>query len=287
MTIEENDEIEKHGYDLGNNPNHGGWKQKFNFPPVSYSNQSELRQEFKIKLQLSISTNYIYTQQVQLTITLYLNEEKMLNTPEYGDLDNYAKSICDAIKGKNGLIIDDCQIQRLDISWIDIPDNKSYFEIEIQSTPDEYCSRELSLYEMPNNKYYPIPNKYWNNSVFIEKNEEEIFLALVHFVYSTKLSKDIQHNARKKGKSQTESYYDTKLLHPIVLGYHKTRIIDSGFNIVKKNIWRSKLENWLSSATDSHIKQKIIKILDILKKIVIFQYISYNSNRLNLKDIKC
>ena len=50
---------------------------------------------------------------------MYLNEQRRYETPDSGDLDNYAKVICDALKGKNGILIDDIQIQRLNIGWID------------------------------------------------------------------------------------------------------------------------------------------------------------------------
>jgi Holliday junction resolvase RusA-like endonuclease len=105
----------------------GEWQQKFDFPPVSYSNQSQRKREFKERVRGELTNEFVFFGEVKLDITLYLEEQKLLETPEYGDLDNYAKSICDAIKGKGGLLIDDCQIQSLAISWIDVPGN-SYFE---------------------------------------------------------------------------------------------------------------------------------------------------------------
>lgn len=262
---EENYQTEKDGYDLGNNPYFGKWEQRFDFPPVSYSNKSELKQKFKTKLQSKISTNYIYTQQIQLQIILYLNEEKMLNTPEYGDLDNYAKTICDAIKGSNGLIIDDCQIQRLDISWIDIP-NESYFEIEIQSTPDDYCYNKLSLYEMNDKMYYPISEKTWDNGEMLDMDLESKFFGIASYSMLTHVKKKIHHKLRENGTSPIDAYYDAKRLSPTVLGYHKTRIIDSGFDIIKKSIWKDELKNWLSTSDDSDLKTSIIKILDMQNK---------------------
>lgn len=258
-------QTERSGYELGNNPYFGKWEQQFNFPPVSYANKSELKQKFKSKLQSNISTNYMFTQQIQLKIVLYLNEEKMLNTPEYGDLDNYAKSICDAIKGNNGLIIDDCQIQRLDISWIDIP-NESYFEIEIQSTPDDYCYNQLSLYEMHDKKYYPISEKIWDNGSMVEKTLEENFFGIASYSLLTTLTKKIRHKIRQEGSSQFNAYSEAKLLSPTVLGYHKTRIIDSGFNIVKKSEWKKELNDWLTNSDDSDLKNSIIKILHMQDK---------------------
>jgi hypothetical protein len=186
----------------------------------------------------------------------------MLNTPEYGDLDNYAKTICDAIKGNNGLIIDDCQIQRLDISWIDIP-HESYFELKIKSTPDDYCYNKLSLYEMNDKMYYPISEKIWDNGNIIEKSLEDNFFGIASYSMLTHAKKKTQHYSRQKGNSQLNAYCDAKLLSPTVLGYHKTRIIDSGFNIIKKNIWQNELKNWLATSEDSDLKTSIIKILDI------------------------
>ena len=116
MNSTEDMEFEYKRYMQGHNPLNGIWEQIFKFPPVSYSNKSEAKIKFKEKVQSLLSVQYIFVNEIQLTITLYLNEEKMRTTPEYGDLDNYAKSICDALKGHDGIMIDDCQIQRLDIS---------------------------------------------------------------------------------------------------------------------------------------------------------------------------
>ena len=123
-------DIERKGYDAGVNPLMGSLKRTFRFPPVSYANKSELKVKFREQVRSELKTAFVFNYQVTLTVTLYLNHEKLLETSEYGDLDNHAKAICDAIKGQGGVLIDDCQIQRLDICFIDTPKD-SYFEIEV------------------------------------------------------------------------------------------------------------------------------------------------------------
>lgn len=261
---EEDYKTEEYGYKLGNNPYFGKWEQRFNFAPVSYSNKSELKQKFKDKLQSVINANFVYTQQIQLTIILYLNEEKMQDTPEYGDLDNYAKTICDAIKGSNGLIIDDCQIQRLDISWIDIS-NESYFEIEIKSTPDDYCYNKLSLYEMNDKLYYPVSEKSWDKGNMIEHDLKDKLFGITAYSMLTYRKKKLQHKLRQQGDSQINAYSTAKLLSPTALGYHKTRIIDSGFKIITRDIWEKELKDWISNTNDCDLKPIIIDMLDMKK----------------------
>jgi Holliday junction resolvase RusA-like endonuclease len=170
MYTEDNLETENKAYQKGINPFFGEWKEKFEFEPISYANKSNKKEEFKTSIQSKLNNKFIYDGEIKVTIILYLNEEKMLESPAYGDLDNYAKSICDSLKGKNGIMIDDCQIQSLEISWIDIPE-ESYFEIEIKSLPDKFISSDFSLYEMSDKLYYPIPNEYWENGNYVKSTK--------------------------------------------------------------------------------------------------------------------
>jgi hypothetical protein len=44
--------------------------------------------------------------EISLRVVLYLDEQKMLDTPSYGDIDNHAKQLLDTIKGSGGLLIE-------------------------------------------------------------------------------------------------------------------------------------------------------------------------------------
>jgi Holliday junction resolvase RusA-like endonuclease len=103
-------EIEARGATEGINPMFGEWRQKFNFCPVSYANTGNARANFKQAVRDELKNKFVFVGQVSLTATLYLNEQKILETPAYGDLDNYAKQLLDTLKGSGGILIDDCQV---------------------------------------------------------------------------------------------------------------------------------------------------------------------------------
>ncbi|MGE5343121.1 MAG: RusA family crossover junction endodeoxyribonuclease [Candidatus Omnitrophota bacterium] len=232
---------------MGNNPFMGEFKRAFNFPPVPNSNKSkQAREKFKEKLRAEIKTNFVYTHEIRLTITLYFDEERRLETSKYADLDNYAKSICDAIKGRGGIIIDDCQIQQLCISWIDHLEEPR-FEIKINSGPDDFCSKDLALYEMDDGLFYPVPNDMND----CQQNIPFYFLKSLSNMIS--LKKKFRHSYRQKGMPQYLAYQRSTGISPILWGFHKTRIIDSGFSIIAKAEWTEKYESWKSIPENKEI----------------------------------
>lgn len=181
-------EIEARGAAQGINPLFGKWHQKFEFEPVSYSNENIRRSKFRDRVRAGLNNKFVYTNLVKVVITIYLDEQKLLETPAYGDLDNFAKSILDAIKGRDGLLIDDCQVQSLDISWIDIP-HGAYFEIEVHGSPDDFCQNSLRLYEMSDGSYYPLSKYIWTQSGVKDLNEKDLFFTLLVLASMTKNKK--------------------------------------------------------------------------------------------------
>lgn len=241
--IEESFEIEQCGYDAGNNPFMGEWRKTFNFQPVSYANKSELKQEFKKKLRSELNNRFVYFHQVTLTITLYLNHEKVLETPEYGDLDNYAKSICDALKGNGGIMIDDCQIQRIDISWIDVP-KESYFEVELRSSPDDFMPAELRLYEMPDRLYYPVSNLMWDNGNIVKVDLINKYVELKALATMTSAKRTLRHHVRQEGTPQFRAFQYGRRVSPIKWAFHPTRVADSGYQMVSRGEWEAEFNEW-------------------------------------------
>ena len=228
--LEKDYEIEYIGYQNGENPIAGEWYHKFNFEPIPYSNENKYKKEdFRKKFQKELKNKFIFYGEVSVTIILYFNEEKKLERLKYGDLDNYAKMLLDCMKGKNGLFIDDCQVQHLDISWIDIPSAKSYFEITIKSLPDAFLRKPIKLYEMPDKLYYPI-------SLYTTDKKELIeILCLLYSMINNKVK--IKHKLRKEKKSELEVFHLTALISPIIMGFHKSHIIDSGYKLVEMSAY--------------------------------------------------
>jgi len=116
--IDESWELENRGYQQGINPFFGRFFIKFDFAPVPY--ESPNRSKFHSQVKRSFEKNkYVFSGEVKVNYTLYLEEQQRLETPDLADLDNYLKLLNDCIKGHGGMIIDDCQIQSLSINWID------------------------------------------------------------------------------------------------------------------------------------------------------------------------
>ena len=212
--------------------------QKFNIEPVSYSNKGNARAAFKQAIRDQLTNKFVFTGEVKLTITLYLDEQKMLETPAYGDLDNYAKQLLDSLKGKGGMFIDDCQIQQLVISWIDVPQN-ACFEIEINSRPDDFLLEPLKLYEMADGLYYPLSEQAWTKKGLISVSEELNLNLALNLLEKTKSKKKWCHILRQDGVSQSRSFQHGRLFLPILMGFHRSRVENSGYKLIKRSEWES------------------------------------------------
>jgi len=230
-------EIEARGAEEGINPMFGEWRQKFDLEPVSYSNSGPARTAFKKAFREQLTNKFLFSGEIKLTITLYLNEQKMLESPAYGDLDNYAKQLLDSMKGQGGLFIDDCQVQHLNISWIDIPGN-AYFEIEINSLPDDFLHEPLKIYEMPDGLYYPISEQGWTEEGLVKREQESQFEIAKILANMTGTKKTIRHKLRQEGRHQLEAYYLSKYVSPIMMGFHKSRVVDSGYELIDYKSWQ-------------------------------------------------
>jgi hypothetical protein len=102
----------------------------------------------------------------------------MLETPSYRDIDNHAKQLLDTIKGHGGLLIDDCQVQHIDISWVDVP-RGARFEMAIKASADDFMPLPVRLYEMPDGLCYPLSEQTWTKEALQAASVEQT-LALAH-----------------------------------------------------------------------------------------------------------
>ena len=166
----------------------------------------------------------------------FTDEQKMLETPAYGDLDNYAKLLIYSIKGHSGLFIDDCQVQHLDISWVDVTCN-AHFEIEIRSGPDDFLPEPLKLYEMSDGLYYPISDQVWTQTGLVKAQDDSIHALAKALAVLTKAKKDMRHMLRLEGESQLRAFQFGRCVSPILMGFHKSRVVDSGYKLKSRATW--------------------------------------------------
>lgn len=230
-------EIEAQRYKAGYNPMFGEFNRRFDFAPVPYSGSKNNRHKFIKQVQRElVDVKFVYFGEVKLDITLYFDEQKRLETPELADLDNYAKLLCDALKGPHGLLIDDTQIQSLFISWIDTPLHY-YFTIRLNGNPDDYIMKPISLYEMPNRLFYPISSKSWTKEVIKSNTPKQRNLLLAILYVMIKNSWDFRQTLQQEGWQRMEAFWASRGLSPILVGFHKSRVVDSGFNLYHLEEW--------------------------------------------------
>jgi len=231
---EKENEFEYEQSKRGLNPHWGKYSQKFCIKPIPYGNKN--KQKFKEEVQSYFqNTHYYFVDEVKVYINLYLNEGRRYETPESADIDNYAKLICDCLKGSKGILIDDIQIQHLSISWFDTIDEE-YFEVTIQGRPDDFIMKDVEFYEMPNRMYYPISNKVWTiNGV---KEFEERLKMVGILCESLRLLGKVRHQLHQEGLQGETAYYEYMKYHPIIRGFNKNRILESGYKLQTMAEWQ-------------------------------------------------
>ncbi len=234
---------EQNGYKAGRNPLMGEFCRKFDFEPVPYGSShnksSSKREAFTKKVTDQLSDiKYFYFGEVKVEWTLYFDEQKRLEKSDIGDLDNYAKLLCDSIKGPKGILIDDTQIQTLNIAWIDTGDNP-YFELKILGNPDDFIMKPIVLYEMPDSLYYPFSTRQWSPEGITDCSQEQFRLLLSALYRSIKNKHDFRISLQKNGYSPIEAYRTSRCLKPILYGFHKTRVSDAGYILRSISEWTS------------------------------------------------
>lgn len=251
-TPEEPFHTESAGANRGVNPFFGEWRRKFDFSPVPHTANGARRQTFRERLQSEIGCSYYFTDEVKAEITLHIDEQRFRETDQTADVDNFAKCILDCIKGKNGILIDDCQIQSLHVSWIDIYDEHEWFEIEIRGHPDEFLLRDVSLYEMPDGLWYPLSNNTWDAGISRPLDEISTLSGPLILEAMTDFSRKFRAKLRVAGLNRIQAYREARYHASGARGFHKSRV-EGEFNLVPMSEWRTRISE-LASQADERMK---------------------------------
>ncbi len=175
--------------------------------PVSRQAKKAHRERFQdeVKRQ-TISFPFILTGELQVRITWLVSERKRYESDSSPDVDNTLKPMIDALTGPNGVMIDDCQIQSICCTWIDINDNES-IEIEIEYSEYELVNRgKLELLAVGKELCLPIDSS-WPYSL-IESLLER---------YNSRLPADYS-------LVETREHYVARMTMPLITLFHRSRI---------------------------------------------------------------
>lgn len=196
----------------------------YNLEPVSLQAKTEKKKALKNAiLQRFNRLNYYLSGEVQLDIKWYVHEKSRYEGADSPDIDNIIKPILDGLSGKEGLLIDDCQIQCVSSSWIDWTKQDNSIVVTVKYHSDEYVRKDdLIFVEINNNLYFPLQkNTNTVSQKIIIKNLRKMFAL------------------KERLEKSTNDYYLSKNVLPIQRLFHKSRI--QGFNLLAFKNWEKEI----------------------------------------------
>jgi hypothetical protein len=230
---------ERAGSKAGLVPFLGEWRQSFDLRPVSYSVASAARRAFTEAVRAELINRFLFSNLIEVIINLQLDTQTVMESDAYGDVDNYSKSINDAMKGRDGVSIDDCQIYRLSTGF-DLTGHAA-FDIKIKAAlPEEFLLKEgLKLYGMPDGLYYPQATAVWEDGKVDHLDTFDTFGGLLFWETITRNKTAMRHRLRSAGLSKLRAFQTARPTTLLQLGFHRSRAVASELEIVEHEDWRA------------------------------------------------
>ncbi|QDT96261.1 RusA family crossover junction endodeoxyribonuclease [Gimesia aquarii] len=111
--------------------------------PASIQSKKAQRNAYIAQIKTELSKfQFILTGQIILEITWNVPAKSRYETDAKADIDNCLKPIIDAFTGPDGIMIDDCQLKGLYISWTHINSGDEYLHFQFKFDSDHYCERD-------------------------------------------------------------------------------------------------------------------------------------------------
>lgn len=214
-------------HNLNEPPECGELSFSFNLEPVSLQSSSSKRKFVKSEIKKITSTiNYLLSGDVKIEIQWLTNEQERYESANALDIDNIIKPILDGLSGPTGILIDDCQVQRIGSHWIDWTKHEHQLNITIQFTPDVYVTKKnLIFLGLEKNLFIPMHSDLpWNH-------KEAVIDCLEKAI-----------NLKEELLSLTKDYHQAKIVMPVQRFFHKSRI-NNEFIIIEKDEFRKHIEN--------------------------------------------
>ena len=243
MTDEEAFDNERKGASVGLNPMFGDWQHRFELPPIPHGDGTQSGRHFRARSRPPFPNQFFYSTEVRVEITLHLDVQKVLETSETADLDNYAKSILDGLKGPSGVLFDDSQVQTLIISWLDTLSQGPHFDVSISGSPDDFMLKPVAFYEMPDGLWHPHSRKVWIGGAAEEQSDCDPYTGLHIIETITAAKRSGRHMIRQAGLSRLRARQRLLPISASVRGFHRSRI-DAGFEMWELRRWRAAFDEW-------------------------------------------
>jgi Holliday junction resolvase RusA-like endonuclease len=218
--------MKNYQHNLNEPPIFGELTFSFGFEPVSLQSSSQKREFVKSEIRKETSKlNYLLSGDVKIEIQWLVHEQERYENAKAPDMDNIIKPILDGLTGKDGVLIDDCQVQTIGSHWIDWSKREHQINVFIQYTPDDYVSKKnLIFVNLGDNLFFPIHSDLpWNVKELLINHLENMM------------------SLRKKMLNETGDYYQAKSVMSIQRIFHKSRI-NEVFPIMENEEFRKLIE---------------------------------------------
>jgi len=236
-------ETEAAGAKAGLNPMFGSWSQRFDIEPVPHRGTGgPVRRAFQDAIRAQLTNKFVFWGEVQVIITLFLDVQTVLETSETADVDNYAKSILDALKGPEGVIIDDTQVQTLTFSCI--YSQVTFFDIFMHCSVDDFFTKPLRFFEMPDGLFYPQPTHAWNPAGPKPYTDLDHFCGLTITEMMAGAKRHMRHVLRQAGQTRLQASRNSAYFETQLRGFHRSRLADSGYELILAGEWRARRTAW-------------------------------------------
>lgn len=91
---------------------------------------------------------------------------------------------------------------------------------------------------MPDGLYYPLSPILWTVNG-LEEVDQSIKPLLECLEKMIRNGRRLRHELRQSGNTPSRGFNTSRRVLPILTGFHKNRIIDSGFEIISIQQWKS------------------------------------------------
>lgn len=232
--------FERRGADAGINPMFGDWQHRFAFAPVPYRDGGAKLRAFREQIRGELTNRFFFSGEIQLTITLFMDVQTILETSDTADVDNYAKAVLDGLRGPDGIMFDDTQVQALTISWLD--SHETSFDVEVRASPDDFLLKPVEFYEMPDGLWYPHSRLSWADHGETPTSDVPFFGAVLINATMAEGRARARQMFRRDRMTRLQAYRTAQHLSTSARGFHKSRVADSGFIMHDLKTWRAHVE---------------------------------------------
>jgi Holliday junction resolvase RusA-like endonuclease len=176
--------------------------------PVSQQAASAAKRSLVAEIRkITSPLEYILDGEVKIEIQWHIHERLRWETDASPDVDNILKPLLDGLCGRDGLLIDDCQVQSITAFWCGWTRDDQQLDIRVRFGPDEYLNKAgLSFVRVKDALCFPVPAEILHKGL-------TIWLDAIEGATQ----------AREKIADLTKSYYPARYVLPRGL-IHRSRI---------------------------------------------------------------